>query len=102
MSFYATAFDRFVRRAMDGLVPPDAETWELYASKPGAEQAAVELSAKLRKMLSQIGQSFAVGMHDFERCLEKHADLGATDTEPRAALHRAVRALLEYLSREMI
>lgn len=102
MSFYDTAFDRCVQPAIDKLVPQGADGWQLYSTEPGSNEAASELTSKLRSLLGDIGKRFVSGMKEMDVTMTRHASLGASDTEPRAELMQAVERFLRYLHEELV
>lgn len=102
MSFYDTAFERFIQPTIDKLVPQGADGWQLYSSEPGSDEAASELTAKLHSLLGDIGTRFVSGMKEMDITMNRHASLGAIDTEPRAELMEAVERFLSFLHQELV
>jgi hypothetical protein len=102
-------------------IPDTASDWELYSSEPGAAKAARDLTAALKRSIRAIPKFIAEDMckthpvgedhgmakqlakaaampRGINEAMDKHAKLGATDTEPRG--HRT-QALIDWAKLKM-
>lgn len=90
-------------------IPNSADAWELYASKPGADQASTDLTATAKAAINVIADSTLANLGDarrqartmLDKCCSKHADLGAADSEPlRHASQVIERAIRKFIGSE--
>ena len=91
---------------MDNTLPKTASDWQLYTSKPGAGVAARSLTAALGRLLKEANTHKAEGYiptrHTVGALIQKHlapvmdryAEFGATDTEPRCVAYDTVEKAL--------
>jgi hypothetical protein len=102
--------DRDLQEFKDNLdIPRTADEWDMYADKPGAEEAAETLGAKLEELLlaahsaNNCTHAEAVRIRDLMYVeMAKFEGIGATDTEPETILVSRIEAamnLTEELSR---
>lgn len=90
-------------------IPRTADEWDLYSDKPGAEEAAETLGAKLEELLlaaysaDNCTHAEAVRIRDLMYVeMAKFEGIGASDTEPETILVSRIEAamnLTEELSR---
>jgi hypothetical protein len=90
-------------------IPRTADEWDLYSDKPGAEEAAETLGAKLEELLlaahsdNNCTHAEAVRIRDLMYVeMAKFEGIGASDTEPETILVSRIEAamkLTEELSR---
>ena len=90
-------------------IPRTADEWDIYSDKPGAEEAAETLGAKLEELLlaafsaNNCTHEEAVRIRDIMYAeMAKFEGLGASDTEPETILVSRIEAALglsEELSR---
>ena len=90
-------------------IPKTADSWDLYASNPGAEEAAQALGAKLEELVLAARSSNCCTVDEARRIRDlmyiemgKYVQLGACDTEPQTILVCRIESALglpESLSR---
>ena len=94
--------DRDLQVFKDNLdIPRTADEWDIYSDKPGAEEAAETLGAKLEELLlaafsaNNCTHDEAVRIRDLMYAeMAKFQGLGATDTEPETILVSRIESAL--------
>ena len=89
-------------------IPKTADEWDFYSDKPGAEEAAETLGAKLEELVLAARAANNCTLDEARRIrdlmyieMDKYEGIGARDTEPETILVSRIEAALE-LTEELL